>query len=56
MEVNTVAPYKGGESMEDFDTRMRKQLYHMECDEGSRFNIPGMSKDTLKRTWFDKAA
>jgi hypothetical protein len=37
--------------LEDFDTRMKKQLYSMECQEGSRFAVPGFSKNDLQKVW-----
>jgi len=36
-----------------FKERMQKQLYRLECEQGSRFRVPDYSKETLKRVWFD---
>ena len=41
--------HRASRELEDFDTRMRNQLYDMEC-RGDRFT-PG-EKDWFKRTWF----
>lgn len=56
IECNQVAPYRAGESLEDFDTRMRKTLYQLECDKGSAFHVPGFNKNQLKAVWFDNKA
>lgn len=51
LSCNEVAPCRRNETVEDFDTRMRKTLYQLECAEGSRFRIPGYSNSTVKRVW-----
>lgn len=53
---NQIARYKGGESLEDFDTRMRQTLYQLECEKGSRFRVPEFSKSQLKKIWWDNKA
>jgi hypothetical protein len=34
-----------------FKERMLKTLYSLECEQGSKFKIPGYSKETLKKVW-----
>ncbi len=36
-----------------FQERMQKTLYQMECEQGSKFKVPGYSKATLKKAWWD---
>lgn len=51
---NQVAPYRRGETSEDFATRIKKTFHQLECAEGSRFHIPGWSNAQLKaaaNTW-----
>lgn len=40
---------------EDFKSRMRRTLHDLECQDGSRFRIPGYSNNQLKRVWEDAA-
>lgn len=56
IESNQVAKHVAGEAMDDFDTRMRKTLYQLECEKGSRFHIPEFTKSQLKAVWFDNKA
>ena len=37
--------------LEDFDTRMLKTLHHLECEQGSRFKVPGMPDKVLQKVW-----
>ena len=36
-----------------FKERMQKTLYALECEQGSKFKVPGYSKDTLKKAWWN---
>jgi hypothetical protein len=38
-----------------FEARMRKNLYALECEQGSKFRIPDYDKKTLARAWNDNA-
>ena len=52
--TNTRAELKNA-TMPDFDVRMKSTLHKLECEQGSRFNIPGMDLETVRRAWMDPA-
>jgi hypothetical protein len=43
--------HRASRELEDFDTRMKQTLYHLECEKGSRFSVPGFSKNELRKVW-----
>ncbi len=46
--------HRASRELEDFDTRMVKSLYTLECEQGSRFNgVPEFSPQVLKKIWID---
>ncbi len=38
---------------ESFEHKMMKNLYDLECRDGARFDIDGISKKNLHRIWTD---
>jgi len=51
VEVATRPEHGRAVIAEDFKTRIRSTLYHLECRDGSRFKIPGCTTQELKRAW-----
>lgn len=50
-----VIPFRSGETLESMEKRVMKDLYHLECKQGSRFNgIGEFSPATLKRVWAEE--
>ena len=45
--------HRASRELEDFDKRMVSTLHHLECEQGARFNVPGFSKNDLKKIWID---
>lgn len=51
---NQIIPYRAGETIESLETRVRRDLYKMECEQGAQFNgIGEFGKSALKKVWID---
>lgn len=49
-----IVSYRTGETIPELEERVRRDLYALECKDGSRFNgIGEYSKNTLKKVWVD---
>ena len=46
--------HRASRELEDFDKRMVSTLYQLECEKGSQFQVPGFSKNELKKIWIDR--
>lgn len=52
--ANQIIPYKAGETLESMEERVRKELYGMECEQGSRFKgVAEFDTKFLKKVWID---
>lgn len=49
--VYSVLSYDKDDVGADFDSRTKKALYRLECDQGSRFRVGNLSKNYLKKVW-----
>jgi hypothetical protein len=55
MELTERLPHIPGESTDSFEARILSTLYQKECEEGSRFRVPGYSNNQLKEVWRNAA-
>lgn len=39
------------EQTQTFEERQLATFHQLECEQGSRFNVPGFNKSELKRAW-----
>jgi hypothetical protein len=54
LRVDECIPYRTGETLESLEERVTKDLHHLECEQGSRFQgIGEFSTSMLKRVWID---
>lgn len=51
MELTERVEYFPDETVDNFDLRMRKTFHQQECEQGSRFNVPGFTKKQLQQAW-----
>jgi hypothetical protein len=52
--ANQVIPYKAGETLDSMEERVRKELYGMECEQGSRFKGVGeFDTKMLRKVWIE---
>jgi hypothetical protein len=49
-----VIPYKAGETLASLEERVTRDLYHLECEQGSQFRgVAEFNPTQLKRIWVD---